>query len=67
MEISQGIVTKKRVAITTLIAKRAGVSRAYVRQIMTGARRVRSEKSRKVAEEIKRIAEFLELTNNNNE
>lgn len=67
MEICQGLITKKRLAMSTIIAKRTGVSRVYVRKIMNGERPVRSEKSRRVAAEINRIAEFLELTNNNNE
>jgi DNA-binding transcriptional regulator YdaS (Cro superfamily) len=62
MEIYQGELIKKRLSITTIIAERVGVSRAYVRQIMTGARRVRSEKSRAVVAEINRIAKLLELS-----
>ena len=67
MEICQGLITKKGLAMSTIIAKRTGVSRVYVRKIMNGERPVRSEKSRRVAAEINRIAEFLELTNNNND
>jgi hypothetical protein len=57
---------KKIPAVSKVIAEKCGVSYNYVRSIMMGRRRVRSEKSRKVAAEINRIAEILELTNNNN-
>jgi len=58
----QGEKIKKIPTPSKVVAKRCGVSISYVRMIQSGARRVKSKKSRMVVAEINRIAKLLELS-----
>jgi hypothetical protein len=61
-DMCQEVEIKKIPTPTKVVAARCGVSLQYVRMIQSGARRVRSKKSRAVVAEINRIAKLLELS-----